>query len=128
MNNNQVNFDPITGQPINQIMNTNDNIITNNISTQTIVETELPIQSISTNQIQSENLETQNNTTNTQQLIQSTPLVEQTKQDFINNVQVNSTSKKDEKKDGPNIVFIIILFVIIFGAIFFLFPYLQKNL
>ena len=60
--------------------------------------------------------------------MQSIPTVEQTTQDFINNTQINSTVEKEEKKDSPNITFIVILFVIIFAAIFFLFPYLLKVL
>jgi len=60
--------------------------------------------------------------------MQTIPTVEQSKQEFINNTQTNSSVKKEEKKDGPNIAFIVILFVIIFASIFFLFPYLLKVL
>ena len=35
----------------------------------------------------------------------------------LNNTQTNSTAKKEEKNEGPNIVFILILFAIIFGFI-----------
>ena len=35
---------------------------------------------------------------------------------------------KEDKSEGPNLTFIIILFVIIFAAIFFLFPYLLNVL
>ena len=64
----------------------------------------------------------------TQQQMQSIPTVGQNMQDFISNTQEASTAKKTEKKNGPNILFIVILFVVIFAAIFFLFPYLLENL
>lgn len=63
-----------------------------------------------------------------QQQMQAIPTVDQSKEAFIDNTQANSTAKKQEKKDGPNWAFIIILFVIIFASIFFLFPYLLKVL
>lgn len=105
MNNNQMNFDPMTGQPINQNIATTPNQ----------VQTTQPVQQPANN-------------INIQQQLQSIPTVEQTKQEFINNTQAENVVKKEEKQDGPNIVFIIILFVIIFAAIFFLFPYLMKVL
>ena len=64
----------------------------------------------------------------TQQLIQNTPTVEQSKQDFIDTTQTMTTPKQEEKKDGPNITFIIILFVIILASILFLFPYITNLL
>lgn len=105
MNNNQMNFDPMTGQPINQNITTIPNQV------QTTQSVQQPANNI-----------------NIQQQLQSIPTVEQTKQEFINNTQAENVVKKEEKQDGPNIVFIIILFVIIFAAIFFLFPYLMKVL
>ena len=110
MNNNQMNFDPMTGQPINQ-----------NITT-------IPNQVQTTNSQTTQSVQQPANNINIQQQIQSIPTVEQTKQEFINNTQAENVVKKEEKQDGPNIVFIIILFVIIFAAIFFLFPYLMKVL
>lgn len=56
--------------------------------------------------------------------LQSIPTVEQDKQSFINNVQSLNQEKKEEKKDGINFVFIIILFIVILVAIYFLFPIL----
>lgn len=110
MNNNQMNFDPMTGQPINQ-----------NITT-------IPNQVQTTNSQTTQSVQQPANNINIQQQLQSIPTVEQTKQEFINNTQAENVVKKEEKQDGPNIVFIIILFVIIFAAIFFLFPYLMKVL
>ena len=68
-----------------------------------------------------------NNAANVQQQMQSIPTVDQNKQEFINNTQASNVVKKQEKKSGPNVIFIVILFVIIFAAIFFLFPYLLEN-
>ena len=110
MNNNQMNFDPMTGQPINQ-----------NITT-------IPNQVQTTNSQTTQSVQQPANNINIQQQLQSIPTVEQTKQEFINNTQAENVVKKEEKQDGPNIVFIIILFEIIFAAIFFLFPYLMKVL
>ena len=112
MNNNQMNFDPITGQPINQ--NVNDTVQPQPVPP---VQPEQSIQPVQQEVVV-------NNPINIQQM-QNIPTVEQSKQEFINNTQANNAVKKEEKKDGPNITFIVILFVIIFAAIFFLFPYLM---
>ena len=113
-----MNFDPMTGQPINQ------GNVTPKQDEQVIVQPIPPVQPVPT----VEQVSTVNNNLNPQQQIQNIPTVEQSKQEFIDNTQANNTIKKDEKKDGPNIAFIIILFAIIFAAIFFLFPYLLKVL
>lgn len=119
--NNQMNFDPITGQPINQ---NNNNIVPNNGTINTVEQNNIPVQPENT--LNQQSLET--TVINPQQIIQNIPTVEQSKQEFINNTQANSSTKQEDKKDGPNIAFIIILFIIIFASIFFLFPYLQKTL
>lgn len=125
MNNNQINFDPITGQPINQ--NVNNTVVPQPEIIQPVptVEQVPTVEPVQTIQPQVPIIDS--NIYNQQQM-QSIPTVEQTKQDFINNTQANSVVEKEEKKEGPNITFIIILFVIIFAAIFFLFPYLLKIL
>lgn len=140
MNNNQMNFDPITGQPINQNTNNIDNNVVhntleqdniNNVQQVPITETTQTIQntqSVANITTQEVSTDLVNNNVLPQQQMQNIPTVDQDKQEFINNTQANSAAKKEEKKDGPNIVFIIILFIIIFAAIFFLFPYLQKTL
>ena len=122
MQNNQMNFDPMTGQPINQ----NNTIISNQVPLQNSTVQPVPTQITQTDI----NLSTQpvNNTLNVQQQIQNIPTIEQSKQDFINKTQANNTVKNEEKKDRPNILFIAILFIIIFAAIFFLFPYLLQIL
>lgn len=129
MDNNQMNFDPMTGQPINQ--NTNNSMVPNDEMTIPMQQNNIQ-NSVTT---QTENVNNINlapsiepSITNVQHSIQNIATVEQSKQEFIETTQANSLAKKEEKKDGPNIVFIIILFVIIFAAIFFLFPYLQKTL
>ena len=132
-----MNFDPITGQPINNSIVSNQgqqiNVQPTQVQTpqqvQQPVPTVEPVQPVPTPTIESvQPVPTVNNTISTQQQIQTIPTVEQSKQEFINNTQANNTVKKEEKNDGPNIGFIVILFVIIFAAIFFLFPYLLKVL
>lgn len=125
MNNNQMNFDPITGQPINQ--NINNTVVPQSENIQPI-PTVQPVPTVEPVQAVQPQVPTMNNDIYNQQQMQNIATVEQTKQDFINNTQANSTIKKEEKKDGPNITFIVILFAIIFASIFFLFPYLLKIL
>ena len=123
MENNQVTFDPMTGQPIIQnVNNTPVNGQTVPIINETgqVNQTVLPTQQYTTNNINSINT--------VQQEMQNIPTVEQNKQDFINNTQINSTVKEEPKKEGPNIAFIVIIFLIIFAAMFFLFPFLLKTL
>lgn len=117
MNNNQMNFDPMTGQPINQ------NAINTNVPQQPIVNN-----AEVTPQTQNAEIIPRDVVSTTQQQMNTIPTVDQNKETFIDNTQANVNTQKEEKKDGPNWVFIIILFVIIFACIFFLFPYLLKVL
>lgn len=121
--NNQMNFDPMTGQPINQNSNLNNVVPQSTINTDQI--TNQTMQVATENSFQNVEPNLQNNI---QQQMQNIPTIEQTRQEFISNTQANNTGKKDEKTEGPNITLIIILFTIIFASIFFLFPYLQKVL
>ena len=132
MNNNQMNFDPTTGQPINNQNNTTGleqpQIVTvddsNNVQ---------PLPQIVTVD-DSNNVQplpqgvTVDDSINTQQQLQNIPTVEQSQQSFINSVQATNIEKKEDNKNKPNILFIIILFIIIFASIFFLFPFLFKTL
>lgn len=146
MNNIQMNFDPMTGQPINQKKNNINNGVTNQTQTVPVqpqpIPTINPVETVSTPQpmpivepIQpvpavetpQQNIN-QNVAINTQQQMQNIPTVEQSKQEFINNTQTNNIANNEEKKSSFNITFIVILFIIIFAAIFFLFPYLIKVL
>ena len=134
MENKQMNFDPMTGQPIVQNINTNNTPINNEIDNNKVasIPTGNTNESIQTTQTvlinQQQEIGNINNNSSIQQQMQSIPTVEQNKQDFISNTQADSTAKEEVKKDGPNITFIVIMFLIIFAAIFFLFPYLLKIL
>lgn len=111
MNNNQMNFNPETGEPIN---NGNiQNVQSNNSS-----------QIIQTNQVNA----TQQSIIQPQ--MQSIPTIEQDKNEFINNTQAQTLNQenKNEKKSSFNYTFVIILFIIIFAAILFLFPVLFKYI
>ena len=58
--------------------------------------------------------------------INSIPTVEQGEQDFISNVQAMSTEKVEEKKEiNLNFRLMIILFIAVLVAIFFIFPLLK---
>lgn len=115
----EMKFDPMTGQPLNQNANLNESIQT--VSTEQETIDVQPVDTVPVTPVVNSNI-------STQQQLQNIPTVEQDKQDFISNTQANSTAKEEEKKDGPNIAFIVIIFIIIFAAIFFLFPFLLKNL
>ena len=117
MNNNvEMNFDPMTGEPINN--NQNNNISQQNIPVILPETNPMVNQVIPQEQLQNVNV----------QPIQTIPTIEQSKEQFINNTQNISETKKEEKKEGVNYIFIIVLFIIIFAAIFFLFPYLLEVL
>ena len=60
--------------------------------------------------------------------LKNIPNVDQDKQSFINNVESMNNEKKEEKKEGINFAFIIILFAIILAAILFLFPFLLNYI
>ena len=130
MNNNQINFDPMTGQPIDNNNNINNQV--QNLNQQQQVN----LQNLNNNQNLNEvapvmpavaSIE-QPQTNNIQQQLSSIPTIEQNAEQFVNNTQATNTIKKEEKKEGPNIAFIVIIFAIIFAAIFFLFPYLLEIL
>ena len=107
MNNEAPKFDPITGQLIN-----------------------------STNNQENTNLNTQNNETNNGAVnnetnngpvnMQSIATIDQSNEQFINNVQSNSEIQNKPKQEKTSYLFLIVLFLIIFAAIFFLFPMLNK--
>lgn len=117
---NTIMFDPMTGQPVTQI---EPMAPTTSLNGQVTSE---PLQEVNTETPQQNNNVTNNvnNAAQIQSELQSIPTVEQGKEAFINNVQSMNQEKKEEKKEGVNFVFIIILFVVILVAIFFLFPLL----
>lgn len=118
MNNNEMNFDPMTGQPINK----------SDVNTTPISQQNIPIVGIDQKQPeqQTEDIQSQASQNNSN-LFQTVPTVEQSKQDFINNTQALTPEKKEEISNN-NYTFIIILFIIIFASIFFLFPILLKYI
>lgn len=126
-------------------MNNNTNQESQNVAQQnneTVLETIIPINPVESDAPDSssnmQNIvpsQVENNTTNQQQTsltqelqiqneLQNIPTVEQDTQSFINNVQTLNGEKKEEKKEGVNFIFIIILFIVILASIFFLFPLL----
>ena len=114
--NNEIKFDPMTGQPIN---NTVEPIQPKDIAKQE-VEPNSIIEPQNTIEQQPINMQTQIQTE-----LQNIPTVDQNEQQFINNIQsINNKEKKEEKKEGINFTFIIIMFIIILLAIIFLFPIL----
>ena len=110
-------FDPMTGEPI--VSNESVVPVNEQVPNEPVVEvnTEVPVQDTNT-------VNNVNDAVQIQNELQSIPTVEQGKEAFINNVQSMNQEKKEEKKEGVNFVFIIVLFVVILAAIFFLFPLL----
>lgn len=117
MNNNGMKFDPMTGKPLNNPQTDNQSL---NASPIMPAMPEMP-QSNS-------NITTpmQNQDVNNQPLIQGVPTVEQSQQEFISSTQNISSEKKEEKKDKLNYTFVIVLFVLVMLAIYFLFPILLR--
>ena len=124
-------------------MNNENNTVSNNDTEsalqplESIIDEQKEIQStvdaIATNESQAQtstNAENQTNTNtvneeaNVQNELKSIPTIDQNKDQFMNNVQNMNPEKKEEKKDGVNMIFVIIMFVIILVAILFLFPLL----
>ena len=133
MNNNQTNYNPNLGQPINNInpnVGMNPQPIYPNLegTAQQQQPTQIPPQPVMPQpQIQPEYVNNKPNVDISKQM-QNIPTVEQNPQTFMDNTQAANTIKKEEKKEGPNILFIVVLFAIIFAAIFLLFPYLLNIL
>lgn len=63
-----------------------------------------------------------------QQNINSIATVDQSNEKFINNIQSDSKNIKKESKEKTSYIFLIILFIIIFAAIFFLFPLINSHM
>ena len=124
---NNMNFDPITGEPIQNIQNMqnttpldNQSIITkenNEVINEPSIDSN--VQSINTSSTEAVQIQNE---------LQNIPTVEQDKEAFINNVQTLNQEKHEEKKEGVNFVFILILFIVILTAIYFLFPLLLKYM
>lgn len=129
--NNNTNVNSI---PENTVQNNNQQVPDNKSVTQqvnqqlveqtTIAQQPQDVQAPNQNTVSVQPVSNTNQEVQIQSQLQSIPTVEQNKQDFINNVQSMNTEKKEEKKEGINFIFIIILFVAILVAIYFLFPLL----
>ena len=131
--NNNMNYDPMTGIPIqnnNQNIDNINNILTEPISNQTMQQnTSIAIDPIQqSNTIINEPINQQIEYINTNIPPHIAPTVEQNEQQFINTIQNTNTEKKEVKKDGANYIFVIILFIIIIASIYFLFPMLLKYI
>lgn len=114
--NSNIKFDPMTGQPIQ----VSDDKVVPPVNQSIQTDNQTP----NTTLAQPDN----NQQTQIQNQMQNIPTVEQNKQDFINNVQSINNQKKEEKKEGINFVFIIIMFIVILAVIYFLFPLLLKYI
>lgn len=113
MDNNDAKFDPITGEPINNKteVQQSESTVNQNISTD-----------LEINQNQS------TDTASVQKNLQSIATVDQSNENFINNAQTESNEKVESSDGKMNFTFIIILFALIFAAIFFLFPIISKYI
>ena len=101
--NNEMKFDPLTGQPLN-------NVEPNNTEKKEEIKEE---KKTTAPEVQ------QNN-------IQSVATVEQTDDKFLNNAQSNANVKNEKLNEKSSYVFIFVIFAIILLAIIFLFPLLNK--
>ena len=122
MNSEKTSFDPMTGQPINNVNNQDQdsNIVQTNVEENT-----------TTDQDSNNNDDTKDNKSVSEKEVvnpnvQSIATVDQPSEQFINNVQTDVEKQNTEKKEKANYFFIVILFIVIFAAIFFLFPLLSK--
>lgn len=144
MNNNQLNYDQLNSNQTNNIQN-NPNLIPNpnvqgvNASPQNIIpnataQVSAPIG--------------QNNMANIQPTVQNgapapmptftgpiqsnnvsgVPIVDQSRDSFVQNTQQSSIEKQDEHKKGINYMLVIVLFIIILATIFFIFPLLRRYI
>lgn len=135
MNNNQIKFDPMTGQPIQPQMNGNAEVNNNqninnipNIQPINVQNNNIPNQVVQNNSMPQVNTDQMNNSQNIMNQMQNIATVDQSKEAFINNTQATVKDNTGDNAPKVNYVFVAIIFIIIFAAIFFLFPYLQKNL
>ena len=141
--NNNMNFNPFTGEPLvmpslddmrqdldNTTVNTMaeepiampslDNMHQENLNTLNEMSYQAPIQNIETTQIDPMQ------ETYIQRELENIPTVDQSEEKFINNVQTINQEKKEEKKEGINFIFIIVLFALLLAAVLVLFPFLLK--
>ncbi len=131
-NENNIQSMPTTVQPAvdNSL---NSAVQQNNVQTDNFVNTNIPVQNVqpvvntNTQNVQS-NIPTSQQETQIQSQMQNIPTVEQSKEQFINNVQNVNQGHKEEKKETNPLILIGILFVVVLVAIYFLFPLLDKYI
>ena len=111
--NNQPKFDPITGEPLQ-----------NNI----IPEPVVPINEYNTNVEENQTINNPQNEVLIQTELHNIPTIEQNKEQFIENIQSTNQEIKENKKEGTNFIFIIIIFIIMLAAILFIFPLLLNYM
>ncbi len=122
--NSDLKFDPQTGQPIQ-----NSNLKFDPQTGQPIQTAELTPQPVAPAPVELAPQPVQPNDAASLTQINAVPTVEQSESDFLNNAQAVSQEKVETKKTGGiNYAFVIILFIIVLLAIFFLFPYLAKRI
>ena len=140
-----MNFDPNTGEPLqndNLVNNNNvsvpeNNITVDNISTQPTVGISQPIpeqptqpevlEPVQANNDISQAAETESTEeVNMQDSVKGIPTVEQNNQSFVANTQAISSEKKSDEKPKGNYALILILLAVLVVAVFFGFPLLQK--
>lgn len=116
---NNFKFDPNTGALIQENTENTDTttILENKIEEPKpeVVETAEPASELTVNSMDEHNLK-------------NIPTVEQSKNDFINKMQAQTENKKENDGAEINFAFIIILFVIVLVAIYFLFPLLMDYI
>ena len=98
--NNNIKFDPMTGEPINNFNQPTVSI--ENIQPKIVAETP-----IIENEQQEKPQNTINNNTIVQNELNNIPTVDQNEQKFINNIQEISKDKQAEKKQEVNFIFLI---------------------
>ena len=137
MNDNQANFDAATGQSINNPQNNGSNNINNsgsnidsnkvnvtNNSTEVNVSQTIQQQPIQQQPIQQQSVQQQPVSQNN---LQSIATVDQSSEDFINNVQKDTENSISKGEVTKSYFLIILLFIIVFVSIFFLFPILFEK-
>ena len=63
-----------------------------------------------------------------QQNLQNIATVEQSNEQFINNTSKTTVKTEDKPSTGISMTFVIILFAIILGVVFFVFPYIFDKM
>ena len=111
--NNEIKFDPQTGQPAVGSPNASPLASGTPVQPQPAQQPTIQVPPIDAPVNPTTNMQTNteiinNNINNIQQQMQSIPTVDQNKQEFLNNTNANTVVKDDNKEAKPNIAFIVI--------------------